>query len=122
ADSWKNTPIVALILLAGMMSIPKDLYYAASLDGAGPVRRFFYVTLPNLKSYIAIALIIRGVSEFNIFALPLVLIGFHPLILTTLAYELYSTTTIYLSSAAAVILLAFISVLIVLNIKLGGRR
>ncbi len=122
ADSWKNTPIVALILLAGMMSIPKDLYYAASLDGAGAVKRFFYITLPNLKSYIAIALIIRGVSEFNIFALPLVLIGFHPLILTTLAYELYSTTTIYLSSAAAVILLAFISVLIVLNIKLGGRR
>lgn len=120
SDSWKNTPIVTLILLSGMASIPKDLYYAAALDGAGPVRRFFYVTLPNLKKFIAIALIIRGVSEFNIFALPLVLIGYHPPLLTTLAYELYSTTTVNLSSAAAVILLAFISVLILLNIKLGG--
>lgn len=120
SDSWKNTPIVTLILLAGMMSIPKDLYYAAALDGAGPIRRFIHITLPNLKKYIAIALIIRGVSEFNIFALPLVLIGYHPSLLTTLAYELYSTTTIYLSSAAAVILLAFISVLIAINIKLGG--
>lgn len=122
SDSWKNTPIVTLILLSGMMSIPKDLYYAASLDGAGPIRRFIHVTLPNLKKFIAIALIIRGVSEFNIFALPLVLIGYHPALLTTLAYDLYSTTTIYLSSAAAVILLAFISVLIILNIKLGGKR
>jgi len=122
SDSWKNTPIVALILLSGMLSIPKDLYYAAALDGAGPIRRFIHITLPNLKKFIAIALIIRGVSEFNIFALPLILIGYHPPLLTTLAYELYSTTTIYLSSAAAVILLAFISVLIVLNIKLGGSR
>ncbi|BDC17230.1 hypothetical protein HS5_01200 [Acidianus sp. HS-5] len=122
SDSWKNTPIVMLILLSGMLSIPKDLYYAAALDGAGPIRRFFHITLPNLKKFIAIALIIRGVSEFNIFALPLVLIGYHPSLLTTLAYELYSTTTIYLSSAAAVILLAFISVFIILNIKLSGRK
>ncbi|AWR96217.1 ABC transporter permease subunit [Acidianus sulfidivorans JP7] len=122
SDSWKNTPLVTLIILSGMLSIPKDLYYAASLDGAGPIRRFFHITLPNLRKFIAIALIIRGVSEFNIFALPLVLIGYHPPLLTTLAYELYSTTTIYLSSAAAVILLAFISVLIIINIKLGGRR
>ncbi|WP_253823094.1 carbohydrate ABC transporter permease [Acidianus sp. RZ1] len=120
SDSWKNTPIVALILLSGMLSIPRDLYNAAALDGAGPIRRFFYITLPNLKKFIAIALIIRGVSEFNIFALPLILIGYHPSILTTLAYDLYSTSTIYLSSAAAVILLAFISVFIAINIKLGG--
>lgn len=122
SDSWKNTPIFTLILLSGMMSIPKDLYYAAALDGAGPIRRFIYITLPNLKSFIAIALIIRGVSEFNIFALPLVLIGYHPPLLTTLAYELYSSTTIYLSAAAAVILLAFISVFIFIIIKIGGRR
>ncbi|MQL56225.1 carbohydrate ABC transporter permease [Acidianus ambivalens] len=122
SDSWKNTPIVTLILLAGMQSIPKDLYYAAALDGAGPIRRFIHITLPNLKKFIAIALIIRGVSEFNIFALPLVLIGYHPSLLTTLAYELYSTTTVNEASAAAVILLAFISVFIFLNIRLGGGR
>lgn len=122
ADSWKNTPLITLILLSGILSIPRDIYYAAALDGAGPFRRFIYITLPNLKKFIAIALIIRGVQEFNIFALPLVLIGYHPSLLTTLAYELYSTTTIYLSSAAAVILLAFISILIVINIRLGGSR
>ena len=124
SDSWKNTPLVTLILLSGMLSIPKELYYAAALDGAGPFRRFIHITLPNLKKFIAIALIIRGVSEFNIFALPLIIVGFHPLLLTTLAYELYSTTTINLSAAAAVILLVFISALIAINIKYagGGRR
>ncbi|BBG23028.1 Trehalose/maltose transport system permease protein MalF [Sulfuracidifex tepidarius] len=122
ADSWKNTPIMTLIILAGMYSIPRDLYYAAALDGAGPLRRFVHITLPNLKKFIAIALIIRGVSEFNIFALPLILIGYSPSILTTLAYSLYSTTTENLASAAAVIILIFVSVLIALNIKLGGKR
>lgn len=122
SDSWKNTPLVTLIILSGMLAIPKDLYYAAALDGAGPIRRFIHITLPNLRKFIAIALIVRGVSEFNIFALPLVLIGFHPPLLTTLAYELYSTTTIYISAAAATILLGFIAVLIVVNIKIGGSR
>jgi ABC-type sugar transport system permease subunit len=122
ADSWKNTPIMTLILLAGMYSIPRDLYFAASLDGAGPLRRFIHVTLPNLKKFIAIALIIRGVSEFNIFALPLILIGYTPPLLTTLTYSLYSTTTENLASAGAVLILALISVLIFLNIKLGGKR
>jgi ABC-type sugar transport system permease subunit len=110
-----------LLMLAGYASIPRELYEAASVDGAGVVRRFFEITLPNLKKYIAIALIIRGISEFNIFALPLILIGYSPPLLTTLTYEFYSTTvTKYYSYAAATILLAFIIVFIVIVLKLGG--
>jgi len=68
-------------------------------------------------------LIIRGISEFNIFALPLILVGYRPLFLTTLVYELYSTTATYFYSvAAASILLAFITVFIVIIIKLGGYK
>jgi len=123
ADSWKNTPLISLILLSGMVSIPPEIYQAAAVDGAGPIRRFFYITIPNLKSFIAISLIIRGISEFNIFALPLILVGYRPLFLTTLVYELYSTTATYFYSvAAASILLAFITVFIVIIIKLGGYK
>lgn len=118
ADSWKNTPIVALILLAGLTSIPRDLYYAAALDGAGSVRRFIHVTLPNMKKFIVIALVVRGVSEFNIFALPLILIGDHPSLLTTLTYDLYSTSSLGIADAGAVVLLAFITVFILLNLML----
>lgn len=109
SDSWKNTPIVALILLAGMTGISPELYQAASVDGAGRVRRFLYITLPNVRNFVIIALVIRGISEFNIFALPLVLVGTKPVLLTTLTYNLYSTASgLGESYASATILLAFI--------------
>lgn len=109
SDSWKNTPIVALIILAGMSSISPELYQAASVDGAGRVNRFFHITLPNLRNFIVIALVIRGISEFNIFALPLALVGTNPPLLTTLTYSVYENTTIYGEAyAAATILLAFV--------------
>ncbi|MEM0019596.1 MULTISPECIES: carbohydrate ABC transporter permease [Metallosphaera] len=124
ADSWKNTPIVSLILLAGMSSIPRELYYSAAIDGAGPVRRFIHITLPNLRGFIGVALILRGVQEFNIFALPLILIGDHPPLLTTLVYNLYTTTfpEVGLALAAATILLGFILVFMGVVIKLTGGR
>lgn len=107
ADSWKNTPIVALILLAGMNSISPDIYHQAVIDGAGPVSRFFRITLPNLAAYIAIALIIRGVSEFNIFAMALLL--FHEQLLTTITYSLYQPGALASEAfAASTVLLAFI--------------
>ncbi|MEM3851617.1 MAG: sugar ABC transporter permease [Methanomassiliicoccales archaeon] len=108
ADSWKNTPIVALILTAGMATIPPEIYAAARVDGAGPFARFFHITMPNLASYIAIALVIRGISEFNIFAMALVL--FPHVLLTTLAFGLYTSSFVGLSFSAAVVLLGFVLV------------
>lgn len=111
SDSWKNTPIVALIILAGMTSISPELYQAAAVDGAGRVQRFLRITLPNLRNFIVIALVIRGISEFNIFALPLALVGTRPPLLTTLTYQFYSTTsTVGESYASATVLLTFILV------------
>ena len=122
SDSWKNTPIVALILLAGMTGISPELYKAAAIDGAGPVRRFIYVTLPNLRNFVLIALVIRGISEFNIFALPLVLVGFNPPFLTTLAYEFYSATvSLHYSYAASTILLGVVLVFALVAVKLRRR-
>jgi len=102
-----------------MTGISPELYNAAAIDGAGPVRRFLYVTLPNLRNFILIALVIRGISEFNIFALPLVLVGYNPSFLTTLAYEFYSTTSsIYYSYAASTILLTVVLVFAFVALKL----
>ncbi|MGC8533198.1 MAG: carbohydrate ABC transporter permease [Candidatus Parvarchaeum sp.] len=109
ADSWKTTPIVALILFAGMSQIPPELYNAAAVDGAGPIRRFFSITLPNIADFVTIALIVRGIAEFNIFALPLILFGYSPALLTTMTYEFYSTSsTLYYSLSSATILFAFV--------------
>lgn len=120
ADSWKNTPIVAIILVSGMSTISPDIYAAAKVDGAGPFSRFIHITLPNLSAYIAIALIIRGISEFNIFAMALLL--FPHEILTTLVYGLFTTTfNDFLSYAAATVLLGFILVFAVIVIIYRNR-
>ncbi|MCL4344841.1 MAG: ABC transporter permease subunit [Candidatus Thermoplasmatota archaeon] len=123
SDFWKNTPLVALILFGGLSSISPSLYEAAAVDGAGAIRRFIHITLPNLAPIISIALLVRGVSEFNIFALPLVIIGYHPTILNTLIYENYlSITTRNISYAAATVLLAIIMIYSIIVVKLGGAK
>ena len=123
SDFWKNTPLVALILYGGLSSVSPTLYEAASVDGAGAFSRFTHITLPAIAPLISIALLVRGVSEFNIFALPLVLIGYHPLILNTLIYENYSTlATRPISYAAATVLLLIIMAYSIFVLKIGGAK
>lgn len=69
ADIWKTTPFVAIILLAGLQSIPRTLYEAASIDGAGKMKQFFMITLPLLRPYILLALLFRGIQAFGVFDL-----------------------------------------------------
>lgn len=68
-DVWKTTPFVALLLLAGLQTIPKPLYEAAKVDGAGPVKAFLRITLPLLRPAIAVALIFRTLDALRIFDL-----------------------------------------------------
>lgn len=69
ADVWKTTPFVALVLLAGLQGIPGELLEAARLDGAGPIRRFFSVTLPLLAPALLVALLFRAIDAFRVFDL-----------------------------------------------------
>jgi multiple sugar transport system permease protein len=66
---WRGLPFFAITILAGLVSIPRDLSEAAEADGAGPVARFFYVTLPLLKPVMAIVVLFSTIftfSDFNI--------------------------------------------------------
>jgi multiple sugar transport system permease protein len=66
---WRGLPFFAITILAGLMAIPKELYEAAEADGAGPVRRFWYITLPLLKPVLGIIILFSTIftfSEFNI--------------------------------------------------------
>jgi multiple sugar transport system permease protein len=66
---WRGLPFFAISILAGLVSIPKELYEAAHSDGAGPVARFWYVTLPLLKPVLAIVILFSTIftfSDFNI--------------------------------------------------------
>ncbi|WP_084383829.1 carbohydrate ABC transporter permease [Halalkalicoccus paucihalophilus] len=75
---WKTSSFVALILLAGLASIPENLYEAARIDGASKVKQFWYVTLPLLKPVILVALIFRTLPAFQAFGLPYGLTGGGP--------------------------------------------
>ncbi len=78
ADVWKTTPFMAILLMSGLAAIPDELYEAAAIDGAGPVRRFFTVTLPLLRPTIAVAVIFRAIQAFGLFDLVYVLTGGGP--------------------------------------------
>ena len=64
---WNVLPLVSLILVSGLQTIPPDLYDAASVDGAGPVRQFTSITLPLLRPTLAIALATGVIAGFAIF-------------------------------------------------------
>ena len=65
ANVWWGIPFFAITLLAALQAIPRDLYEAASIDGAGPVQRFVSITLPFLAPTIAITVLLRTVWISN---------------------------------------------------------
>lgn len=75
ADVWKTAPFVALLLLAGLQTIPGDVYEGARVDGAGMFQRFWFITLPLLKPAILVALLFRTVEALRVYDLPQVMTG-----------------------------------------------
>jgi ABC-type sugar transport system permease subunit len=71
-SAWKNVGLSVLIFLAGLQNVPPELHEAASLDGAGPVRRLRYVTLPVLRRYLLVALFVSTIAGTRIFT-PIIL-------------------------------------------------
>lgn len=65
AELWRGVPFFAILLLADLQSASKELYEAASVDGAGRWRRFVHITLPHLRDAIVLSTLLRGVWEFN---------------------------------------------------------
>jgi trehalose/maltose transport system permease protein len=72
-DIWKTTPFMALLCLAGLQMIPRDMYEAARIDGINPVKVFFRVTLPLVKPALMVAVIFRLLDALRIFDLIYVL-------------------------------------------------
>jgi len=67
AEVWKNTPFMALLLLAGLALVPDELQEAAKIDGAGTWQRFVRITIPLMKPAILVALLFRTLDAFRIF-------------------------------------------------------
>ena len=116
---WLWTPFVTTTFLAGLQTVPVQLYEAARVDGAGPVRRFFHVTLPALRPILIVIILLRGVWMFNKFDIIWLTTGGGPLGATehlpVLAYR-QAFTLFDLGSGAAIATLSFVVLLVIVTL------
>ena len=122
ADIWQWTPLMFLILLAGLVGVPEDQLKAATLLGANAWQRFTTIVLPRLKPIIVIALAIRVVENFKIFDTLFIMTGGGPGVATeTISVYIYKVSTQDLVwgyvAAIALAILVVLSVAAVLAMK-----
>jgi len=127
ADVWKNYPLVTLLVLAALQSIPDDLFEAARLDGASAWRRFRAITFPAIVGALSVALVLRTIDAFKIFDIIYVMTRGGPVDSTkTLSFYVYQESFSYLragSGAAYAILMTLLcAVLIALYMLLLWRQ
>ena len=116
---WLWTPFVTTTFLAGLQTVPVQLYEAARVDGAGPIRRFFHVTLPALRPILIVIILLRGIWMFNKFDIIWLTTGGGPLGATehlpVLAYR-QAFTLFDLGSGAAIATLSFLALLVIVTL------
>lgn len=113
---WKSSSFVALVLLAGLQTIPKSFYEAAEVDGASRWQQFWEITLPMLRPAIFVALIFRTITAIQTFDIPYAMTNGGPGTATeTLAMYIHKTTVDFLDigygSALAVVMFIFSALL-----------
>jgi ABC-type sugar transport system permease subunit len=130
ANCWFMVPFATLILLGGLQTIDKDLYDAASIDGAPPLQTFFRITLPLIKPMLGVSLIWVSYISFSTFDIVLALTAGGPLKATELV-SLYMFELAFLQlnfgqgAVLMVVLLTFNTALSLIYIKIfvfGDRR
>jgi len=86
--TWKNVGLYIILFLVGLQGIPRYLYEAAEIDGAKPVQRFFYITIPALNNTMLLVIILSTIGGFSLFIEPFVMTGGGPMN-STLSAMLY---------------------------------
>lgn len=124
---WAGYPFYMISILAGLQGIPADLYEAAEIDGANAVRRFFHITIPQLKPIIISLLILDFIWTIQQFALIWMTTGGGPInateTLSTFIYKLAFSKYQYAKAAAvAVILLITCSIIAVFYVRYQKER
>lgn len=124
SDVWKTTPFIAIIILAGLSTVPNKLYKQAMIDGTNFIKRFFYITLPLLKPVIIVALLFRTIDAVRIFDLIYVLTGGGPggstSSVSLYAFKYYLTGDFGYGSAISILIFLLASILAVIYIKIGN--
>lgn len=123
ANVWKSTPFLMIFILAALQGVSYDMYESASIDGAGKWKRFLYVTLPNIKEPMAVAVILNLISIFNNFNAIWLMTKGGPLdsteIMYTYAYrQAFVDHKFGYAAATSVVIFVVIAILTVIYIKM----
>lgn len=118
---WKDTPFVAIALLASMQSIPKDYYEAARIDGANRLQTFRHITLPNIAYISMIMIVVETITAFNSFQLIWIATGGGPVdsteVLGTYVYkQAFNEYALGYASAVGAVMLLLLTVFTIIYI------
>ncbi len=121
-EIWRKFPFYTIITLAAMQTIPKTLYEAAEMDGAGPVARFFHVTLPGLKPVFVIVILLNLIWTFQAFPMIYLLTSGGPLnssqVMGTIIYYLsFSALKFDLAAAMGTVTIGLLLIVTVIYIQ-----
>ena len=120
--TWKNVGIYIVLFLAGLQSIPADLYEAASIDGATPLQRFWRITLPMLNPTVSVIVILSTIGGFSLFIEPYVLTGGGPMQSTLSAMLYIYNQAFYFSHMGYAATLGVLYALVILTVVLLQRK
>jgi multiple sugar transport system permease protein len=107
---WRGLPFAMLIFLAGLQAMPHEVHEAAAIDGAGPFRRFRYITLPLLRPLIAVQLLFTVIYSTYQFTIPVVMLGSSPgkdadLMMTLIVRQSFSNNLFGFGAAASTLVM-----------------
>tara|TARA_B100000700_G_scaffold215867_2_gene237314 strand:- start:2389 stop:3648 length:1260 start_codon:yes stop_codon:yes gene_type:complete len=124
-EIWRYFPLAFLFILARLQAIPKDLYEAADVDGAGPLKKFTYITLPQITAIISILFMIRFIWNFNKFEDIFLLTG-GASGTRTLPINVYqqgfAISNIGMGSAVSIVIVMLLIIFMIIYFKLIGKK
>ena len=124
--AWKYFPFVVIAVLARLQSIPAPLYEAARIDGAGPVARFFDVTLPQLRDVLTVIILLRAIWDFKEFDLIYLMTGGGPVTSTqtlplVVYQEAFGMNQMGMAATYAVVMMAVMLVFMLVYLRMTRR-
>lgn len=122
-SQWQSTGYVAMLFIVAIQKIPRDLYEAAEVDGAGKLKRFFYITVPQVRQMFFVTMILTVVGAFTVFNEPYILTGGGPGTATmVLSLHMYQTGFVKnnLGYASTIAMLIFIITAILSSVQFAS--
>lgn len=124
---WRFAPYFMVVFLAALLALPDDYYEAAELDGAGPLRRFWHITLPLIMPTIFFVVVVSALLSARIFLMPFIMTGGGPgnatRVLSMLIYETgFSYMKMGQAAAISVVLFAIMLIFTTFQMRLFIRR